>query len=193
MDQRLSQGSSSAANRTAILAAARRQFGDAGYFGATLRSVAKMAGVDPRLIRHYFHSKAELFRTAVDMESDIESIRARILAGDRDDVGKRLAREFFLLWTASPESVRALVAGAMSYPGAAEVLRAHLVGDLLAPLIAELDVDQSDLRAALVGSHLLGVALLYHLVPVAVLHRTEVNHLADAIGPELQRLLTGEL
>jgi AcrR family transcriptional regulator len=51
--------------RSAIIAEARRQFGEAGYAPTTLRSVAAGAGVDPRLVLHYFGSKRGLFQEAV--------------------------------------------------------------------------------------------------------------------------------
>ena len=47
--------------RGTILAAARDEFAERGYDGASVRSVARRADVDPALVRHYFRDKSELF------------------------------------------------------------------------------------------------------------------------------------
>jgi AcrR family transcriptional regulator len=51
-----------------VLAAARRQFSEYGYDGATIRGIAAAAGVDPALVTRYFTSKELLFREATVME-----------------------------------------------------------------------------------------------------------------------------
>jgi AcrR family transcriptional regulator len=45
-----------------ILAVACRMFTEVGYDRTSFRAIAAEAGVDPRLVLHYFGSKAELFR-----------------------------------------------------------------------------------------------------------------------------------
>ena len=80
-----------------------------------------------------------------------------------------------------------------SYPDAVEVLRDCFVDNLLGTLIAELSMDQLALRSALVASQLLGLAMLHDLIPTPGLENIPTARLADAIAPELQRLLVGEL
>ena len=53
--------------RAAILAAARSEFAARGYEGTTLRGVARVAGVDPRLVHHYFEGKDDLFTAAMEV------------------------------------------------------------------------------------------------------------------------------
>ena len=54
-----------------ILAAAREEFALHDYKGTTMRSVARRAGCDAKLIHYYFGSKDELFAEAISqvMES----------------------------------------------------------------------------------------------------------------------------
>ena len=52
--------------REAILEAARQQFGELGYRHTTLRSIGRLAEVDPRLVLHYFGSKEQLFIESVE-------------------------------------------------------------------------------------------------------------------------------
>ncbi|MHB1596476.1 MAG: TetR/AcrR family transcriptional regulator [Streptosporangiaceae bacterium] len=51
--------------REAICEAARAQFADRGYNGATIRSIAAAAGVDPALVYHFYDSKESLFAAAM--------------------------------------------------------------------------------------------------------------------------------
>lgn len=55
---RLSQ---SADTREAILDAAEQHFSEHGFYGVTVRQVAKGAGVDPALLHYYFETKRGLF------------------------------------------------------------------------------------------------------------------------------------
>jgi DNA-binding transcriptional regulator YbjK len=47
--------------RDAILVAARESFTASGYDQASIRDIARRAGVDPALVHHYFGTKQELF------------------------------------------------------------------------------------------------------------------------------------
>src|SRR5690606_9737899 len=78
--------------RTAILAAARRAFAEKGFDNATIRGIAREAGVDPALVHHYFGTKAELFATAMRLPVDPREVAATVLAGPREEVGERLVR-----------------------------------------------------------------------------------------------------
>lgn len=53
-------------SRQAILAAALQAFARNGYDGASMPSIAKLAGVAPPLIHYYFESKENLWRETVD-------------------------------------------------------------------------------------------------------------------------------
>jgi AcrR family transcriptional regulator len=51
--------------REAIGEAARAQFADYGYHGATIRGIAAAARVDPALVHHYYGTKEALFAAAM--------------------------------------------------------------------------------------------------------------------------------
>ena len=53
--------------REAILGAARTAFADKGYDGASIRTIATGAGVDPALVHHYVGTKDKLFLAAMNM------------------------------------------------------------------------------------------------------------------------------
>ena len=56
--------------RGEIIEAAQRVFADKGYDEASLRAVAREAGVDPALVHHYFDGKAALFMAAMSLPFD---------------------------------------------------------------------------------------------------------------------------
>ena len=72
--------------RTRLIASATRHFADFGYDGASVRSIAGDAGVNPALINYYFRSKDDLYREAVTRS-------VRRLADARIEILERLERE----------------------------------------------------------------------------------------------------
>ena len=67
-----------------ILVAAREEFADRGYNGATVRSIGSRAGVDAAMINHYFGGKAGLFQEVVHIPFDPTAGLADVLAGSRE-------------------------------------------------------------------------------------------------------------
>ncbi|WP_434318018.1 TetR/AcrR family transcriptional regulator [Leifsonia sp. P73] len=55
-----------ASTRSAIVRAAADEFTERGYEAASLRAVARRAGVDSALVHHYFDDKAELFAATLE-------------------------------------------------------------------------------------------------------------------------------
>ena len=111
--------------RDAIMAAARRQFGELGYRRASMRRIAGEAGVDPRLILHFFGSKQALFVAVVDLPFDPETTFERLLGAGEEGLGRRLA-EFVLTVLDSPQGLRTLtglVRAAASEEEAAALVR----------------------------------------------------------------------
>ena len=70
--------------REAILDAARRAFAEQGYQRATVRDVARLAGVDPALVHHYFGTKQELFVAAVRLPVNPVDQLTAVLAAEPD-------------------------------------------------------------------------------------------------------------
>jgi AcrR family transcriptional regulator len=64
--------------RAEIVDAARAAFTERGYDGASLRGIARDAGVDPSLVHHYFDGKASLFVAALDLPADPRAIKEQV-------------------------------------------------------------------------------------------------------------------
>jgi AcrR family transcriptional regulator len=56
-----------AATAQRILDAARAEFGEHGLEAATIRAIARRAGVDPSLVMQHYGSKAALFAVAIEL------------------------------------------------------------------------------------------------------------------------------
>lgn len=181
--------------RDAILRAAERCFAAHGYEGASLRSIASEAGVDPALIAHFFGSKAGLFLAVVRWPLEPSEVTAAVLAGNRDSVGRRLASMFIEHWGAverrSP--IIALVVAATADPAAALLLRTFLLERLLLPVLDALEVDQRTLRAGLISAQLTGLGLSRYVLGVVGPEQVSDEEVIDALAPTLQRYCTEPL
>lgn len=180
--------------RDAILTAARDAFAADGYERATMRGVARAAGVDPALVGHYFGSKQGLFEAAMRPPFDPAEALPRVLAGDPAAAGLRLATFAVGLWDA-PESRRILlgiVRAATSDERAAEMLRAMIGGALTAGIAAALGAPDAALRANLVGAQIVGMGMARHVLRIEPLASADGATVAGWLAPALQRYLTGD-
>jgi len=177
--------------RERILAAARSDFGKAGYEGTTIRGIAAQAKVDPALVMHYFDSKDGIFRAAVQFPVDPAEFIPRLVAPGLEGLGERLVRFFVETWdspTGSP--LLALIRSAVGNEDGADLLREFVTREVLGRLARALDLDQPQLRAALVASQLIGLAMLRYVVRVEPLASASAAELVAWLGPTLQRYLT---
>jgi AcrR family transcriptional regulator len=184
-----------ARTKAAITAAARRQFGRAGYEATTIRGIAEEAGVDPALVLYFFGSKDGLFAACVDWPFDPATKLPDVIGDRRAGVGERLVRLMLETWDAEDgrNLVVALLRAAMSHETAARQLRVFLETEILSPLTTALRCDEPELRASLVASELVGLGIARHVLklePLASLAREDVVAL---IGPQVQRSLTHRL
>lgn len=123
-----------AGSRALILDAARQELADRGYESATVRSIARRAGVDPGLIRHYFRGKPELVREALDFELLLAQLGDRIGAHSGN---APLGRELYQLtrfWDAEPMRWQALVASSMTAEPEVRTAFAALIDHMAAAL-----------------------------------------------------------
>ncbi len=181
--------------RAAILAAAREQFAALGYDRASVRAIAQAAGVDPALILHFFGSKQRLFVAVAELPFDPATVLPKLLAGDRAEVGERLAQ--FLTGLLDTDDARrriiGLVRAAASEEAAARMVRALVERELFAPLIAALGVEDAPLRASLIGAQMVGLVMARGVVAVEPLASTDVASLARALAPVFQHLAAGPI
>ncbi|MBQ1073049.1 TetR family transcriptional regulator [Micromonospora sp. C31] len=182
--------------RQAILDAARAAFAERGFDGASIRAVAAAAQVDPALVHHYFGSKDRLFLAAMHAPVDPAELLPSVLAGDRAGLGERLVRTFLGVWD-SPAGTAgvALLRSAVSNEWTARLLREFLVTQVLRRVLDQLDVDPAELplRGSLVASQMIGLAVMRYVVRLEPVASAAPETLVTAVGPTVQRYLTGDL
>jgi AcrR family transcriptional regulator len=184
------------ATREAILSASRAAFAERGYDAASIRQIATGAGVDPALVHHYFGTKEQLFLEAVQAPIDPRELIPQVLAGGVEGVGERLVRTFLRVWD-SPRgaTAAALLRSAVTNEWTARMLREFVITQILRRAIRELGLDGPDalLRAGLVASQILGLATTRYVLKLEPMATASPDQLAAAIGPTIQRYLTGDI
>jgi AcrR family transcriptional regulator len=182
--------------RKDILDAAGEAFAERGYDGASIRQIATGAGVDPALVHHYFGTKEQLFLETVQAPVNPREVLPAVLAGGVDGVGERLVRMFLGIWDSPAGSTAvALLRSVVSNEWTARMLREFLISQILRRITKELDLETPDapLRASLVASQLVGLAMARYIVKVEPIASAPAEQLVTAIGPTLQRYLAGDL
>ncbi|MFK0242562.1 TetR family transcriptional regulator [Microbacterium sp. NPDC090281] len=178
-------------SRARIIAAAVDDFGEKGYDGATIRSIAARAGVDSALVHHYFGTKADLFAEAVGIPLRPDIDVPGILAGPRGEIGERLIR-YVLEAFEQPEVRRRgvmLLRTAIGSRLTTPLLAGFLSRELLSRVARSLDADDADLRASLVASQIAGMLIARYVLRLPALAAASVDELVAWVGPTVQRYL----
>jgi AcrR family transcriptional regulator len=180
-------------SRRAILEAARHQFAAVGYQRATIRAIARAAGVDPALVIQYFGSKDELLDASLEMPVDLASVTADI--DGYPDLGTELVRRALTAWDEGPIGQRllAMLRTGLSHQRAAEALAAMVSRSVLAVVERFATGEDARFRAALVGSQIAGLAMGRLALRVPELTEASPERIARAVGPAITRYLTGDI
>ena len=178
--------------RTAILSAAREQFAATGYAAASVRGIARQAGVDPALVHHYFGTKEQVFVAAMQLPFQPGEMLPQVLAGDPDGLGERLVRLFLGAWD-SPEfraPMLGMLRSAMTGEQGAAMLR-EFVGTALIGRVAEALGPVDPLRVQAAAAQMVGVVILRHVIRLEPLASASVDEVVALIAPAVQRHLLG--
>jgi AcrR family transcriptional regulator len=178
-----------------ILQIARAQFSRHGYEGTTMRTIAAEAGVDTALIHHFFLTKEGLFEAAVGDALRPPDLVEKALEGPRGAVGERTVRHIVTYWD-QPENQERLVGvlrSVTALDGAAAEVRGFLGARVLYRLTTALGNTNPELRAALGGAQLMGLATMRYIFRFGPLASLSPTKLANLTGRTLQTYLTGTL
>ena len=178
--------------RAAILAAARRRFGDDGYERTTVRAVAGDAGVDPSMVMRYFENKDGLFNAAIAVDLQLPDLRGVQL----DEVPARLAQHFVDRWEGdlADEAIMILLRSAVTNPAAAERMRTVFSTQVAGAVRALTgDAPGSATRAGLLSTQLLGLALCRYILRLPPVAGLSPAQLVEALTPILRQILLGPM
>ncbi|MDN4484254.1 TetR/AcrR family transcriptional regulator [Demequina lignilytica] len=175
-----------------ILAAAAEAFATQGYGAASLRGIARQAGVDPALVRHYFGSKAELFVEAMrPLRADDAAVTA-LLATPAEQRGEAFIRLALSLWDdpVIGARLRAILASIAAVDDVGAAFAQVMMRDVLLRMVRP---DHAEDRAAACATQIAGLAMGRYVLRVPSLADAPVERLAAIYGPTFQRYLDGDL
>lgn len=182
-------------SRAQILLAARELFAEQGFDRASMRAIAARAGVDAGLIYYHFQGKDDLWKAALTLPTAEAGLPEPIPAACPDP-GAQLVSVVLHLWDDDDEfrqQATAIIRTALSHPAAAATVRPMheaFVRELISQVVAP---DQQRLRAALIGSHVLGLMIGRHIARFPAVAEASVETLVAASAPTINRLLTEPL
>jgi AcrR family transcriptional regulator len=189
---RKSRGATSA--RDAIMRAAAAEFVERGYEAASLRAVARRAGVDSALVHHYFDSKADLFAAALEAPLRPDRVLDVVLSAPREEIGERLVRYLCEQLDDGPAAERMVVVlrtALGSGPGT-RMVREFLVREVLTRLAALNEgAADAELRADLAAAQIVGLIMTRYVLRLDPLAAGSADELARRVGPVLQWHLFG--
>lgn len=180
--------------RAIILKAATEEFADHGYEAASLRAVARRAGVDSALVHHYFDDKADLFTASLEAPLRPDRALNVILSGPRDDVGASIVR--YLLEHLENEKAQsrvvAILRTALGSGPASRMLKEFLAREVFLRLAAATHADDAELRADLAASQIVGLLATRFVLNLEPIATVSAEELARRVGPVVQWHLFGD-
>ncbi|MGY1437261.1 TetR/AcrR family transcriptional regulator [Streptomyces reniochalinae] len=180
--------------RELILASARGEFAERGYDKASVRAIARGAGVDAALVHHYFGPKEQVFAAAVEGAlAPALAVPGLIEGAAPGEVGEAVTRTFLGMWEdrGTREPVLAIVRSAVNNERAAAVFRELLSRNLIARVAAHLGEADARLRVNLAAAQLVGTAILRYVIRLEPLASEPVSAVIGRLAPVVQQHLTG--
>ena len=186
--------------RDDIVRAARETFAAEGYEGASLRAVARAAGVDAALVHHYFDGKADLFIAAMALPFDPRQVHLAAQAGAPSSglIGSATVEGFLTMWDRAEGTGSSFVScvGAMAASRTvADAFRQFVeerVWGQITPIAGE-SRSTTETRRGLMASQLLGLAYTRYVLRVPPMSTASPTDIGRWAGPTLDRYSSGPL
>jgi AcrR family transcriptional regulator len=147
-------------------------------------------------VHHYFGSKDKLFLAAVEAPADPADLLPEVLAAPPEELGAAVVRLLLRVWDGPMRPAGlALVRSAVGNEWSATLLREFLVSQVLRRVVGRLDLParEREVRGGLVASQLIGLVMGRYVIKVEPLASASPEWLVAAIGPNVQRYLTGDV
>lgn len=171
----------------AILDAARELFAELGFERTTIRGVAGRAGVDPALVMQHFGSKEGLFAASARWHVD----RKRIAEAPLGDLAHTALEDLFRTFE-DPEArdgALALIRNCLTHDAARDVMRDEVICETQASVAKTIGGPDAELRAALLGSTVVGLTLGRYVLQIPALAQASREDLERVLLPLLESLV----
>lgn len=180
--------------RDLISRAAVRQFGELGYERTTIRSVALEAGVDPKLVMHYFGNKVTLFAQTMAMPETAERAISLLRATPRNLVGKVLAEAIFASQKDGDDlQLVGIIRAASSEPEAGEMVREVYLKKSMMRIVEVMNLDNAELRAVMLATLVAGFVFTSRIVPLHDLTNASEKQRKSLLARVIGEILTAKL
>lgn len=175
--------------RADIIEAAADSFAQDGYDKASLRGIARRAGVDPALIHHFFAGKSELFMATLSIRRDPGEIFDEVQVSAHP--GESLVRAFLQEWEpveggGGPSPFLSILQAVSASPDTAGALREFMTERVWARKQKDGSTPGPNLRQSMITSQLFGVALSRYVLGLEPLASATIDEVAAWYGPILQ-------
>ncbi|MFB4320169.1 TetR family transcriptional regulator [Actinomadura sp. 21ATH] len=176
--------------REAILAAARELFAAKGYDGASLRAIARAAGVDPALVHHFFGNKEGVFVAAMRFPVDPSELVPKIMATPRERLGETMVRVFLGVWEDADRRapILAMLRSAMTNEQAATMMRQFVSSALFGRAAETHGIPMLRLNAA--AGQMVGVMIFRYVLKVEPIASADTEELVELLSPAVQHYLS---
>jgi len=177
--------------RARILAAARVRFSLDAYENVGTRDIAADAGVDAALVNRYFGGKEKLFDEAI---VDAFAIKDHFAGIDMSTFGELITT---LVIEGSQERREArfdalgILLRASGSPATQERVSARFHADFVLPLARLLRGRDTELRAALIASYLIGLATMKHALGSPLLGAATQRKAVATVSAAIQACVDG--
>ena len=181
--------------RDRILGSARELFARNGIDKTSIRAIASDAEVDPALVHHYFGTKTQLFAAAIHIPIDPMQVIGPLQQVPVDQIGHVLPSLLLPLWDSEMgkgflATLRSILAG-----NETSLVRSFLQEVIAKEVGSRVDDPPGSgmIRVQFVASQLVGVVMARYILELDPFKSLPVEQIAETIGPNLQRYLTGDL
>lgn len=164
--------------RAEILTAARGVFVAEGYVGASVRGIAREAGVDPALIHRWFGGKEGLFLAVLQFEFNPDVVWDEIVKVGPAAMAARALTVVTGVWE-SPIG-QAAVSAVKEYPGLVSAVAGFMAPRIskLLMTVTSMSQKEADLRGATISAQYSGLVMVRYVgavEPLASMSREELT------------------
>lgn len=180
--------------REVIATAAIRQFSEQGFERTTIRSVALEAGVDPKLVMHYFENKLQLFMATMEMPATAERATKILKVTPKALLGQALAEAIFTSQKKGEDfQLVGIIRAASSEPEAGEMVREAYVKRSMMRIVEAMNLSQPELRAVMLAAVVTGFVFTTRIVPLQDLAKATDAKRKALLAKVIQEILTAKL
>ena len=180
--------------KQSIALAAIELFGSLGYDNTSIRIIAEKAGVDAKLVSHYFGSKASLFAAVLKLPPQADGAMSILRKAPIATWGARIADVIVgndgLVMI--PQLI-GVIKSASHDKDVASTVRDFYLKQSLEPALRELGIENSRVRASALSSLLAGFTFSDQILIIPAGSKTELEQRKKLVAELIQQVLTMEL